>query len=441
MNHPKMNHIYIGIDCHKHTHTAAIINCFNEELGMITFDNIKKGFNDLDKLVNEVTDKVKGVTPIFGLEDVKHFGHSLSNYLLDKNYRVKSINAATTWYSRKSNPTVTKTDEIDARIIAKNLLDNLDSLRDATNDEIYWTLKQLIGMRKSLSISRIHYLNKLHSQLLHHYPNYQEMFVNLHCKTSMLFFSKFPSPNMLKNITVDELSDKIKTPTGKNKHKVTAKKLLDIISEYDIEHSNYQEERNYIIKMLFRQLKNSMDKLEEIEKEITTIYNKIGSKLHTLKGLDVVSAAVILAEIGNIKRFNSASALARYAGIAPNQFSSGSSTNFVNNRYGNRDLNTLIYFLAVRSICPSKTKLTPHNAIFIEYFNKKVSEGKTRKQALVCVMRRLINIIYGILKNNTEYYHPYELETKSKQQYQERIINDNQKQLNDDEVVVTNTIC
>ncbi|PYG83896.1 hypothetical protein LY28_03781, partial [Ruminiclostridium sufflavum DSM 19573] len=40
------------------------------------------------------------------------------------------------------------------------------------------------------------------------------------------------------------------------------------------------------------------------------------------------------------------------------------------------------------------------------YYKKKLSDGKTEKQALICVMRRLNNIIYGMLKNKTEYRHP-----------------------------------
>ena len=51
-------------------------------------------------------------------------------------------------------------------------------------------------------------------------------------------------------------------------------------------------------------------------------------------------------------------------------------------------------------------KGTPRNPVFLEYYKKKISEGKTKIQALVCVMRRLNNIIYGMMKNKTEYILP-----------------------------------
>ncbi|MDF2474280.1 MAG: transposase [Anaerocolumna sp.] len=48
----------------------------------------------------------------------------------------------------------------------------------------------------------------------------------------------------------------------------------------------------------------------------------------------------------------------------------------------------------------------PRNPVFYEYYLRKISEGKTKMQALTCIMRRLVNIVYGMLKNHTEYRMP-----------------------------------
>jgi len=44
--------------------------------------------------------------------------------------------------------------------------------------------------------------------------------------------------------------------------------------------------------------------------------------------------------------------------------------------------------------------------LFYSYYTRKVAEGKTKGQALICVMRRLVNIIYSMMKNKTEYMQP-----------------------------------
>ena len=76
-----------------------------------------------------------------------------------------------------------------------------------------------------------------------------------------------------------------------------------------------------------------------------------------------------------------------------------------NSKQGNRELYGVFYFLAVQQVQVSR-KGTPRNPVFLEYYKKKISEGKTKIQALVCVMRRLNNIIYGMMKNKTEYILP-----------------------------------
>lgn len=48
----------------------------------------------------------------------------------------------------------------------------------------------------------------------------------------------------------------------------------------------------------------------------------------------------------------------------------------------------------------------PRNPVFYEYYFRKISEGKTKMQALTCIMRRLVNIVYGMLKHHTEYRMP-----------------------------------
>ena len=114
-NHPKMKHIYVGIDCHKLTHTAAVINPFNEKLDVLTFNNTPSDFEKLINMVNKYT--TDEITPIYGLEDTKHLGHALSTFLLNNNCKVYHVYSSLTYNERKKFPTISKTDEIDALCI------------------------------------------------------------------------------------------------------------------------------------------------------------------------------------------------------------------------------------------------------------------------------------------------------------------------------------
>jgi hypothetical protein len=67
-------------------------------------------------------------------------------------------------------------------------------------------------------------------------------------------------------------------------------------------------------------------------------------------------------------------------------------------------VNSIFHNLAVQQIQVAKGEnKRQRNPLFYEFYKRKLAEGKTKKQALICVMRRLVNIIYSMMKNKTEY--------------------------------------
>ena len=416
-SHPKMKYLYIGIDCHKYKHVATLKNCFNEDLITITFNNEKDGYDYLLKTVDKYKDNL---IPVYGLEDTKHLGYGLASYLLSKGKLVKCVSSTLTYIERKRQPIIFKNDEYDSKCIAKVLIDYLDTLPNAKSDEIYWTLKQLVKMRKSIVSNNIEIKNKLHAQLMHHYPNYNQIFNKIYCPTALNLWETYPSPNMILEEDFENFVSNLKSWSNGIVGKIKATKILEVINKYPLGDMIYQEERNSIIKLLVRQIKSNNVRLEEIEKEILEIYDKIGCKLHTYPCLTKISGAYLLAEIGNINRFSNSGKLARYAGIAPIEKSSGNSEKFLKNNFGNRELNTMFYSLACRSICTGRTGNTPTNPIFREYYHKKIKEGKTKHQAIICIMRRTCNIVYVILKNDTEYIPPKQIVEQCQNSFRER---------------------
>lgn len=409
--HKKLKYIYVGIDCHKTTHTASIVNAFNEPLGTITFDNNKVGFQALTSLVNKQL--TTGISPVYGLEDCNHLGHSLSSYLLSKGCIVKVVNATYTHSERQNSPIISKTDTIDSLCLAKVTLDRLDNLPNASNDDLYWTLKQLSKMREAIVNCNIDYKHKLHAQLLHHYPNYYKFFHNFDCKTALAIWETYPNPTILMNTSIEDISNLIYSVSKGYFNSEKTQLILDYVKEYDYALVDYQEERDNLIRTLVKQIRYNNEQLDIMDEEIDKVVHKTGYKLTSMLGIDRVLAAKIISEIGNINRFPSSSKLAKYAGIAPVSFSSGSKEKNVNNKYGNRKLNSYIYIIACVHINPggrgAKKIMSP---IFYDYYLKKISEGKTKHQAILQVMRRLVNILYGLMKNKTEYIHPKDLSDK-----------------------------
>lgn len=145
-----------------------------------------------------------------------------------------------------------------------------------------------------------------------------------------------------------------------------------------------------------------MNEMEEMERQMDVVIKSTGYQLHTMKGMGTITAATIIADIGDINRFTSADQLAKMAGVAP--VSSGKKDRQVRNLYGKRRLNYAFYMLALNHVATNKGK--PRNPLMYDYYMKKQKEGRNGKQAMVYVARRLVNIVYSMMKHKTAYRPP-----------------------------------
>ncbi|URZ03820.1 IS110 family RNA-guided transposase [Clostridium felsineum] len=398
----KQNHIYIGLDIHKETHTAVISNCFDETLGSITIENKVCSYI---RLVNKVKKLQGDLTPIFGLEDVHSHGRDLAIYLQGKGYIVKEVNSALSHMKRMSYPTTKKSDDWDAKCVASVLITNVDELPEANPQDYFWTIKMIVNRRSSLIKTSKTLLNQLHGQLTYSYPSYKKFFCDISGKTALAFFERYPSPSYLEGVEEEELAAFLREESHNSCSTNKAKLIIDFIDEDGKVEKEYEKERDFVIQSLIREIRFNNEEKIKVEEQMKNMLKELDCKLETIPGVDTITAASLIAIIGDVHRFENVNRLAKFAGLAPVNFSSAGKGKDRKSKQGNRDLYSTLYFLAVQQIQVSKKGL-PRNPTFLAYYERKVSEGKTKVQALLCVMRRLSNIIYGMMKNNTEYKMP-----------------------------------
>ncbi|MBV9483553.1 MAG: IS110 family transposase [Acidobacteria bacterium] len=130
-------------------------------------------------------------------------------------------------------------------------------------------------------------------------------------------------------------------------------------------------------------------------KQLAELLEGNGKNLTSFPGIDTVAAARITAETNGVERFHSLDGFISYAGIGPVEKSSGKNRRFKQNHGGNRQLNSAFFMIAICNLrCDPKGKA---------YYQKKLSEGKSKKHAIRCLMQRIASVIYGMLKNGDAY--------------------------------------
>ncbi|EEM37665.1 Transposase [Bacillus thuringiensis serovar sotto str. T04001] len=396
--------MYVGVDLHKEHHTAVIINCWQEKLGEIQFENKPSAFS---KFLLEVETYVSdGLSVVFGLEDVGGYGRALAKYLVDHEQVVKEVNPALSFLERKSQVMIQKNDSWDAECVARILINKLNQLPDAKPNDLFWSIQQLVSRRNALVKAQSALKNQLHIQLNHHYPSYKKFFSELDGKTALAFWQQYPSPSCLEGANIKQLTAFLLDVSNNTCSVKKASDILKLVKEDGHTMKEYQETRDFLVRSIVRDIEFKKTEMKYIERELKQLVNLLDYQLETMPGIELVTASALIAEIGDVRRFSNANKLARFAGIAPVYFGSGGKGKTHKSKQGNRALHALFYNLAVQQVQVAKGSKMPRNPVFHAYYQKKLKEGKTKGQALVCIMRRLVNIVYGMMKYKTAYELP-----------------------------------
>ncbi len=128
----------------------------------------------------------------------------------------------------------------------------------------------------------------------------------------------------------------------------------------------------------------------ELDQELEQRTADVAPALLELPGCAALTAAKLLAEIGPINRFRSDAQLARHGGVAPLEASSGRTQRHRLDRGGNRQLNAALYRIAI-----TQARYHPEARAYLE---RKRAEGKSRREALRCLKRLLVRVVFNTLK-------------------------------------------
>lgn len=238
---------------------------------------------------------------------------------------------------------------------------------------------------------------------MYNYPQYKKFFCELSRETALFFWETYPSPMCLKGITAEELGKQLRERSHNAVSVKRAEKILALAAEDEGIKQEYQAERDFIIKSIVKEIRQKKEAIAEINVELEKMIPLTGYKLQSMPGIDLNTACHIIAEVGDITRFSNSDKLARFAGTAPVMFSSAGKGKEQRFRQGNRRMNAILYFLAVQQVQLHAVSKKPRNPAFRAYFEKKLKEGKTKPQVLTSITRRLVRILYNMMKHKTEY--------------------------------------
>lgn len=168
---------------------------------------------------------------------------------------------------------------------------------------------------------------------------------------------------------------------------------------------NYLEGRRHlfsdVIKIYEKLSYNLLKETEKINQKIDDLLDnnskikKDIDNIQTIPGIGKKTAVAVISSISNIRDFKNARQLAAFAGLTPREYQSGSSIKKQGkiSKMGNSQLRRALYLPAMSAM--------QHNILMKNFANKLKSKGKRGKVVVIAVMRKLVHIIFGVIKHNT----------------------------------------
>lgn len=283
----------------------------------------------------------------------------------------------------------TKTDKANSLTIANYLM----SVPYKPNSNLLYnifSLKSLCRSREQLIKERCKYQVLLTNGLDLTFPELKPFFNNNFSTTLLFILEKYINTE---HISLMRDYDSIRaTSHGKFSYAKFAK--LRELAKNSVD--RHDENTDLLISTYISIIRTFNDKIDPIEKQISTIIKVLNPRMLTIPGLGEISAATILSEYGDINNFSSPNKMLAFAGLEPSIIQSGTIEN--NGKMVKHGSGHLRY-----SIMNTAMIILIYSPKFYDYYLKKRSEGKCHRVALSHVCKKLLRVIYTLEKNNINF--------------------------------------
>jgi len=331
--------IVVGVDVHKQSLTAVAVDEVGRSVAELTVGDGQM----LLKWAASLSDE-----RLWALEDCRQLTRQLERTLVDAGERLVRVPPKLMAPQRRAGRVRGKSDPIDALAVARAALrePRLDHPREG--EQRLRELKMLVDHRDDLVDER----RRAQQRLRWH----------LH-----------------------ELDPQLAVPAGALDRTVWLERLARRLA---------RDEQTVLVRIareLVGRCRSLTRTILELEREVEKQTSATAPALLALPGCGALSAAKLLGEIGPIERFQTDAQLARHAGVAPLEASSGKHQRHRLDRGGNRQLNCALHRIAI-----TQARVHPPARA---YLARKQAEGKSRREAIRCLKRQLARTVYTTLKN------------------------------------------
>jgi len=335
--------LVVGVDAHKRTHTAVVVDGLGRQVGQRTVKALTADHLELLRWAERL-----GAERLWAVEDCRHVSRRLERDLLVAGERIVRVPPQLMAGARRQVRAAGKSDPIDALAVARAALREPD-LPVAGLDGAAREVRLLVDHRDDLVGERTRIINRLRWHLHELDPSWDP-----------------PAGSLDRYCTLDRIAVRL------NQHDGTVARIAGDLT--------------------VRARALTVD-INRLEREITALITPLAPTLLAVCGVGALTAAKIVGEVADVHRFRSKDAFARHTGTAPQPAWSGQSDRHRLSRGGNRQLNAALHRVTI-----TQGRYHPDA---VAYLARRRTGGNTKAEARRALKRRLSDVIYRCLVADT----------------------------------------
>ncbi|MGN7943180.1 IS110 family transposase [Metabacillus sp. 22489] len=392
----------IGLDVSKGESQVQAFLARNQPFGKtFKFKHDINGLHDFYVFYKELKLNAEA-DPVVIFESTGHYHEPVLQYLEERRITYYLVNPVVSYETKKSSLRKVKSDPADARHLC----------------ELYYKEDLETFHRKNVQTMNLRNLSRQHDSLTRNYvqlklqfqtildqvfPEYKGVFGNLYSQISLKTLLLYPTSDVVLKAKTDEIASVMHSLGGKRSYAWfwdKANKIKEAAERNPFKKTLYQSHL-VTLKMYIQMLLQQKEFLSILEQEIDQLAMQFEEYeiLRSIPGVGCKIAATFISEIGEIKQFSHPKKLVAYAGIDPRIYQSGKFTATINRitKRGSSKLRQALYTAVQCGLTNNRnTKLR-------EFYDKKRSEGKPHKVAIIASANKLLHWIYAILKHKESF--------------------------------------
>jgi transposase len=386
--------VTVGIDIGGRRH--AVARCREGEARadreILRIGQDRAGFDALDAWLARQAEPVDLVT----MESSGHYWMALASHLGRRGLPVAVVNPLSAKYFAKSRLARTKSDPADARSLA------LMAMRDApvARDPLAGTeLRQAARFAMTLVTEQARVCQRLIRLVELGFPELGELFDDPACRTAREVLRVAPTAAVARRRRTRTLAEANAGP-GHRRLGVRRAERLKAAAASSIAVPELDEEVAFEVDLLLDQYDLLEHQIADADARVASLLDsELARRLRTIPGVGPAIAATLIAEIGDIDRFETFDQLLAYTGIHPAERSSGRTgadpeTSWHMSKAGNAHLRAAAYRMAVVGVA--------HNPVIRAHYARKRQAGKSKMNALGHCMRKALSIVWGVWRNGSD---------------------------------------